>query len=118
MEAAVAEARFTKVIGTTDAARKFVRRFIYTGDSDNETTGMYDETIRLDTWKPREGQSHIKRVCERVQAVMPSDNGVHMFTYLEVEYKCGCREEMFRWRGVQNFDFGEGYDRERGLMRL
>jgi hypothetical protein len=107
--------QMVKHIGLNTTARKFIRRFEEVDDDDNFTVGLLGETVRLMTWESREIKSHIDCVREKVQAIYQHNGIPHRFTYLETEYKCGCREEMFRWREAEGNGYAF-YDSTKGLV--
>jgi hypothetical protein len=104
-------------LGLTESAQRFVRRFYEVEEEGNTAIGPNGNIIYLRTWEPRDRHSHIDCIREKVQTVQTDDTEPLVFTQLEAEYKCGVREEMFKWRRVEAFaDNKATYDQKRGML--
>lgn len=113
-----AETKPFEHVGLSESARRFVRRF-YEVDEDNIDRTPDGDKIELKTWEPKERTSHIDCMREKVQTIQVDQGRTLVFTFIEVEYKCGVREEMFRWRRVDAFEGNDApYDQRRGMLFL
>jgi hypothetical protein len=110
--------RKTEYVGLTAAAQKFIRRHT-PAPSKWETPGIHGEPVPLAQWRHTHPGSHIKMMREQAQIKPVIGTTMYIFTYLEVEYACGCIEPMFKWR--ENMDSAVcnwSFDVKRGMISM